>query len=300
LEFLAGKKKEASKDIEAAMKLEGTDRMKDNARVLKLYITGAQAKPSDEFDEYLITELQWLKGKKEEDGFFQRALTRISHQIIVPHYEDKPEQQLSMMLVTNNYQYGYRIDTMPVEQLEKFYFYTKTPAKTALDKYLKKNIETNDSDLVELIGTRYMRNAQWDKAIQWLKDIPVAYYNQNRSDEYLYYSRMRSYEVEPWIKRQWLDSDKAYEKKIVEVARLERSVLPVVGKAEKLSRMRWESRILPVHPPEGTRDEHRGCRASPFRRERREPRSIARRRAVRRPTAKAETKAARNEPSLRA
>ena len=214
LEFMAGKKKEAIKDIEAAMKLEGTERMKDNARVLKLYITGAQAKPSEDFDKYLMTELEWLKGKNEEDGFFQRALTRLSHQVIIPHYEDKPEQQLALMLVTNNYQYGYRIDTMPVEQVEKFYFYTQTPGKTAFDKYLKTHIEVNDSDFIELIGTKYMRNAQWDKAIQWLKDIPVAYYNQNRSDEYLYYSRVRSYEVEPWMKRQWLDSSKAYEKKL--------------------------------------------------------------------------------------
>ena len=213
LEFLAGKKKEASKDIDAALKLEGTERMKDNARVLKLYITGAQAKPSDDFDEYLITELDWLKSKEKEDGFFERAMSRLSRQVIIPHYEDKPEQQLAMMLVTGNYEYGYRIDTMPVDKLEKFYFYTKTPAKTTLDKYLKKNIETNDSVLIELIGTKHMRNAQWDKAIQWLKDIPVAYYNHNRSEEYLYYSRMRSYEVEPWIKRQWIDSSKAYEQK---------------------------------------------------------------------------------------
>ena len=65
--------------------------------------------------------------------------------------------------------------------------------------------------LIELIGTKYMRIAQWDKAIQWLKDIPASYYNECRSKEYLYYSRLRSYEVEPWIKRQWLNSDKAWE-----------------------------------------------------------------------------------------
>ena len=48
----------------------------------------------------------------------------------------------------------------------------------------------------------------------WLKDIPSGYYNNNRSEEYLYYSRARSYKVEPWIKRQWLDSSDAYKKKL--------------------------------------------------------------------------------------
>ena len=212
LEYLGGKKQEAIKDIDAAMTLEGTDRMKDNARVLKLYITASTAKPSDKFDNYLAEELTWLKGKN--DYFFTEALRRTMNQAIVPHYQNKPEQQLALLNITHNYGYDLRIDTMSVDRLEKFYFYTKTPGTKSFDKFLKSQIQTNDSALIELIGTKYMRIAQWDRAIQWLKDIPVSYYNEHRSTEYLYYSRMRSYEIEPWIKRQWLDSSKAWETKL--------------------------------------------------------------------------------------
>ena len=219
LEYLAGKKQEALKDIEAAMSLEGTDRMKDNARVLKFYITAATAKPSDKFDSYLTEEITWLKEKEKQDGFFGNALSRITNQAIIPHYQNKPEQLLALLLVTSgfdegSYNYTSRIDTMRVDRLEKFYSYTKTPGSKPFDKYLKSQIHTNDSALIELIGTKYMRMAQWDKAIQWLKNIPASYYNKNRGEEYLYYSRMRSYEVEPWIKRQWLDSDKAWTNKL--------------------------------------------------------------------------------------
>jgi hypothetical protein len=211
LEYLAGKKQEAVKDIDTAMKLEGTERMKDNARLLKLYITAATAKASDSFDNYLAEELTWLNEKTDQDYYFVRARRRITDQTIVPHYKNKPEQMLALLLATENYNYDLSIDTMRVDRLEKFYFYTKTPGTKAFDKFLKSNIQSNDSMLIELIGTKYMRIAQWDKAIQWLKDIPVSYYNEHRSEEYLYYSRLRSYEVEPWIKRQWLDSDKAWE-----------------------------------------------------------------------------------------
>ena len=214
LEYLTGKKQEALKDIEAAMSLEGTDRMKDNARVLKLYITTATAKPSDKFDNYLAEELTWLNEKAKQENFFERAKTRITNQTIAPHYKDKPEQQLALLLATNNYEYYSSIDTMRVDRLEKFYFYTKTPGSKQFDKYLKNQIQVNDSDLIELIGTKYMRIADWNKAIMWLKDIPSSYYNKNRTEEYLYYSRMRSYEVEPWIKRQWLDSSKAWTNKL--------------------------------------------------------------------------------------
>lgn len=212
LEYLSGKKKDALKDINAAMKMEGTERMKDNARILKFYISAAQAKHDDDFDNYVAEELKWLKAKQEE-GFdlSYHAMDRLSHQIITPLYQDKPEQQLALMLITGNEEYANRIDTMRVDRLEKFLFYTNTPAKSSFDKYLKANIHVNDSDLIELIGTKYMRLAQWDKAIQWLKDIPIDYYNQNRTKPYLYYSVVRQWNVEPWTKRQWVKDSEIYD-----------------------------------------------------------------------------------------
>lgn len=213
LEYLSGKKQEALKDINAAMQLEGTQRMKDNARVLQFFITTATAKSSDKFDNYFATELSWLLSKQQEsDGFFYRAMSRLSHQAIIPHYQDKPEQMLALMLITNNNEYDSYIDTMRVDRLEKFYSYTKNPAKKSFDKFLQSQIRINDSSYVELIGTKYMRLAQWDKAIEWLKKIPVTYYNSNRSRAYLYYSLMRRYDIEPWIKRQWLNISKAEER----------------------------------------------------------------------------------------
>ena len=214
LEYLSGKKQEALKDIEAATALEGTERMKDNVRVLKLYITAAQAKPSDSFDKYLANELEWFKQKEKEDEFFGRAQTRIMRQTIFQHYIDKPEQRLALMCITHDYQYEQAIDTMRVDLLEKFYAYSKSPAKKDFDKYLKSQMQTNDSALVELIGTKYMRIAKWDKAIEWLKNIPVSYYNNNRSRSYLFYSLLRKYDVEPWITRQWLREDEAWEKNL--------------------------------------------------------------------------------------
>jgi len=211
LEYLSGMKQEALKDIEAAMQLEGTDRMKDNARVLKFYITAATAKPSDQFDNYLAEEITWLIGKDE--WFFSRALERTMNQAIAPHYQNKPEQQLALLNITHNYSFDLRKDTMRVERLERFYNYTKTPATKAFDKFLKSHITVNDTAITELIGTKHMRLAQWDKAIQWLKEVPAKFYNENRNCEYLYYSLKRSYEVEPWIKRQWLNSANAYEGK---------------------------------------------------------------------------------------
>ena len=213
LEYLAGKKQEALKDINAAMQMEGTQRMKDNARVLKFFMTTATAKPSDSFDTYFTEELTWLQSKQQTaDGFFDSAMRRLSYQAIVPHYQNKPEQQLALMIITNNTDYIERMETMPVTDLEKFFYYTKTPGDKPFDQFLQRQFQINDSSYIELIGTKYMRLAKWDKAIEWLSKLPLTYFNYHHSQEYLYYSTARKYDVEPWITRQWLDSSNAYKR----------------------------------------------------------------------------------------
>ncbi|WP_155267383.1 hypothetical protein [Xylanibacter ruminicola] len=213
LEYLAGKKQEALKDINAAMQMEGTQRMKDNARVLKFFMTTATAKPNDSFDTYFTEELTWLQSKQQTaDGFFDSAMRRLSYQAIVPHYQNKPEQQLALMIITNNTDYIERMETMPVTDLEKFFYYTKTPGDKPFDQFLQRQFQINDSSYIELIGTKYMRLAKWDKAIEWLSKLPLTYFNYHHSQEYLYYSTARKYDVEPWITRQWLDSSNAYKR----------------------------------------------------------------------------------------
>ena len=44
-----------------------------------------------------------------------------------------------------------------------------------------------------------MRLCQWDNAAKWLKDIPKSFY-ENRG--YTVYAAHRSWQVEPWLKRQ--------------------------------------------------------------------------------------------------
>ena len=216
LEFLSGKKKEAVDDILAATKLDGTARMKDNAHVLLLYITASQAKPGQAFDDYIADELEWLKGKQKEhewgDSFFDNVENRLTNQVLVPHYRSNPVRLAAVAMALNSAGSGFDLDTLNVASTEKFLYYANSPANTKLDKFLKRNIALNDTAMSDEIGTKYMRLCQWDKAIQWLNTVPISYYNEHRSQEYLYYSLVRQWDVEPWAQRQWLDSSKAWER----------------------------------------------------------------------------------------
>ena len=188
--------------------MKGTERMNDNARVLNLYISLAQAPESQEFDNWLAKELDWLIQKeKTNDWHYTNVRSRITHQVLTKRYTSHPETVIAMLNVGQSWRYGVYIDTMKVEGLQKYFFYTLKSPRTELDKFLKANLQKEEFVLEDLIGTKYMRLCQWDKAIEWLKNIPVSYYEKQG---YAVYAANRRYDLGPWIKRQWLKNDVLY------------------------------------------------------------------------------------------
>lgn len=211
LEYMYGNKKQAYSDIQEAVKMnDGTERMQDNARILNLYISLAEAPESQDYDNWLAKELEWLSQKEKEnehEWHYGNAHTRITHQVLVKRYESHPERAIALLREGNSWKYDACIDTMKVEKLEKYFLYTLKTPQTDLDKYLKTHLTKEAYALEDLIGTKYMRLCQWDKAIMWLKDIPESYYNKKG---YAVYAANRRYDIGPWIKRQWLKGEKTY------------------------------------------------------------------------------------------
>ena len=210
LEYMFGSKQQAYADIQQAVSMNGTERMQDNARIINLYISLAEAPESQDFDNWLAKELQWLLQKEkdnEAEWYYGNAHTRLTHQVMVKRYESHPERAIALLQEGKSWQYRECIDTMKVEKLEKFFLYTLKTPQTDLDKYLKTCMAKEEFVLEDLIGTKYMRLCQWEKAIQWLKDIPASYYDKQG---YAIYAANRRYNIGPWIKRQWLKEDVIY------------------------------------------------------------------------------------------
>ena len=203
LEYMFGDKRQAASDIIAAASLKGTDLMKNCTRSLILYITASQAKDSEAFDNYLTDELKWL----EENKDYNYVRERVLYQPLTRHYAAQPSRLIALYKTCESYSYGYYIDTMQTARLEKYLYYVNTPGKNNLDNYLKAHAKADPYELEDLIGTKYMRTCQWDKAISWLKDIPKSFY-ENRG--YAVYVANRSWEVEPWLKRQYLKENIEY------------------------------------------------------------------------------------------
>jgi hypothetical protein len=210
LEYLYGNRQQAAKDIVAAAGMAGTPRMKDNVRVLMLYITASQAPASADFDNYLADELEWLDSRQQQqqnDLFYSNALDRLVNQVLMGKYASRPIIATSLLKATNNWDYTAMLDTMKVSCLQQYINYASTPASKPLDKYLKARQKIDSNVLNDLMGTKYLRLCQWQQAVEWLKKVPLAFYNERG---YAVYAANRSWTFEPWMKRQWLKQDMEY------------------------------------------------------------------------------------------
>ena len=207
LQFLFGNRRQANSDIRETADMEGTERMKNNARLLRLYITAEQSATTEQLDSYLAGELTWLDDLKQTDDFYRNAIDRLVHQVLAAKYDQRPILAVSLLKATNSMYYDSYIDTMQVERLKQYISYLSTPATTPIDRYLKPRQQANIEALNDLVGTKHMRLCQWQQAQQWLQKVPLAYYS-NKS--YAVYAANRRYDVEPWITRQWLKEGMEY------------------------------------------------------------------------------------------
>ena len=234
LQFLFGDRRKAHKSIEQAMEMEGLPRIKDNARVLRLFIAASTETDIDRLGRMLPAELSWLEEKADEergqDTFYYNHYTqvfdRLVHQALVPRYDKadrhdqataflcaydemrkmfyrKQEKRTSRIAYGWNPDYGdesfHRIDTIPVEQLETYFTFTQQKPKTALDQWLSAHIYHDAEFLHEVLGTKYLRLARWAEAERHLAKVSVDFVNAMNIAPFM---AQRSYKVEPWLKRQ--------------------------------------------------------------------------------------------------
>ena len=236
IEFMFGDHRQGIADIEKAQKMEGEQRMKDNARVLKLYMTAVEATPGSSFDDYLAQELEWIDKRSKEDNSFLDPRTRLVQQVLVDKYSSRPLTAASLLKAIDSYDYNVYIDTVRVESLLQYIDYASTPAQTALDRYLKPHQKLDQDKMNDLVGTKYMRLCRWQEAAEWLTRVPVTYYNDRG---YAVYAANRTWNIEPWITRQWLGDGIEYSDQ-----KWQLKENPKLAFAREMARMEGELNVL--------------------------------------------------------
>lgn len=237
LNYLFDKKQIASEEIEKAMNMNGTMRMKDNARAIKLLISIGNAKNTSDFSDYLLGEIKWLQQKEKEDGMdnqnhYTDVIDRIVYNNLIPLYTKWGKTNTATALYsvmhdmylndnnanvrspkfdkTTDYQWNYdyqgdyfdRLDTMNVERLENYVTYLGSTPSDKFEQWVLNNAYKDADYYNDLIGTKLIRLCQYDKAIGYLKTVSMKFLKLQNIAGYM---NNRNFTVERWMKHQKLE-----------------------------------------------------------------------------------------------
>lgn len=225
--YLLKNQKQAETDMAQAVTLAGLQRSKDNARCVRLLVMAASSAVKSDF---MVSELQWLEQKasseKESDYCFSNALDRIYMQELADKYKRTGNTNMRLATIARmservcqSSEYHYRakntkedswnsdyhsdifvaIDDLSAEDTESFFNFLTQSHSDPLESYLCKNSYAGADYWYDLIGTKYLGEAQFEKAISFLQKVNLAFLNKQNISHYL---ANRDFKVEKWFKRQ--------------------------------------------------------------------------------------------------
>lgn len=232
LQYLSGQQEAAMKSLEEAMKMNGTQRMKDNARAIRAIASVRGSKTDANYERFIVNEMKWLIAKIKEEGIqdsysgnhYTDMLERLVYNNLVPKYykENKVEVATALTAVMDNREklyglpetpeersswnpnyswseYYCNLDTLRAEELVRYFEWTGKSAKGEMEKFLKRQIVTNKDFFNDFIGTRYMAEGNFKQAMTYLKKVPFSFMEaQNIS----YYLAHRRYTTPRWFVKQ--------------------------------------------------------------------------------------------------
>lgn len=106
VEYLLGNTADASARIDKAMNMDGTQRMKDNARCIRLLVRAAGSPLDDAFMSWMADEFSWLDGKIAEErgtstqyaNHYTDVKERIAYRVLAPRFSAAGRLNVSLAL----------------------------------------------------------------------------------------------------------------------------------------------------------------------------------------------------------
>lgn len=232
LQYLYGNYDKAYDILNEATTLSGTQRMKDNARAIRL-VASVRSKmfKSKKYDKWVVDEMKWLCEKVHQEGniynHYAEVMSRFLHNELAPRYMAEGKKELAAALLSlsekpedlygkwvskdydafddNSWNPNYstelftQLDKMSADEILSFMKWTKSKPSGELEKWARKAIVVDDEYYYDIIGTHYMAEGRFSDAIPMLEHVtPQFMQNQNIS----YLLANRDYTFPRWMGRQ--------------------------------------------------------------------------------------------------
>lgn len=221
LAFLDGDVEKAVKLIEKAATMKDDTYIMDNVRMLRLLYHATNTSASN-YDELLYMDLPWLMKKTvdldkpwpDEKWGYNHCLNMLARTILrnaVPHYDEIGNSNMAAALlnaydevycydreyraymrsdtVEGSFEYSTHffayLDKTSIQNVKNFLAFVKSGGKTAFEKSIIKLGYVRESMMNELIGTKYMRDYNYDSAIVYLEKVQPSYWRKLNVTPYL-------------------------------------------------------------------------------------------------------------------
>lgn len=229
LQYLIGNTNKAIEDINEALAMKGTPRMKDNARAIRLLSLTANHKLTAEFSNFLVGEMKWIDtkiiddraGSLDFDNHYTNVKERIIFRNLAPLYirNGKPEMATAlygmMQKYGNDFQngatkyldraygnysdYTCRLDSMTAKETEIYFKFISKSHKDCFEQYVTERVYKDNDFFNEMIGTKYIAEGKFESAESYLAKVSQKFIDGQRIN---FYMSQRSYSVERWFERQ--------------------------------------------------------------------------------------------------
>ncbi|MCQ2290224.1 MAG: hypothetical protein MJZ63_02980 [Muribaculaceae bacterium] len=219
--------KDALTMLTKAMQLDGTDRMKDNARVCRLAVKCKHVVPTNDYYDYLYDELKWLgqkaqEGHRQGDWHYSQMIDRFVFDNLNPGFMEKGNYGLATNLIAFAYNaydlfhidnepftagsvFWDAIDELSADELMGYKKYMKGQQSTKLEKWLASDVDKciTDDDYNDMIGTKLMREGNFQAAIPYLEKVPLGLIAKQGISAYM---ARRDFNKERWMGHQAVES----------------------------------------------------------------------------------------------
>ena len=225
--YCLGNYNDAKKQADASMSMAGSTSIKENARMTRLLIYAADKNYNPTYASFMLTEIKWLCSKVKEDVVdyienFETVLSVIQDKKLKAalgglHHTicktDPNQYALDYGLGwftsidnpgTQDYSSRYFVNLCELTAAETEDFYNKFATRDELSKWLWGQIAHNQDYFNELIGTKYLAEGKFQKAIPFLEKVPMSFVNEQAIAKYMVY---RDYSKPKWVAMQLEGND---------------------------------------------------------------------------------------------
>ena len=212
--YMAGNQDEAIEQLTNAQHLDGTQRMKDNARACLMLASIKNAEPTDAFFDKMLNEYKWLEQKsgldsnsKEDDPHYRDVYERVTYGALVPKLIEWNKYSTALILLGRtdkkicSDELHNILDNISSIELDDFHNYLTHADLNNLEKWAVSDVELKEDTFNDLMGTKLLREGEFQAAINYLEKVPLSLISEQGIS---YYMARKDYNKEIWLKRQFL------------------------------------------------------------------------------------------------